>query len=153
MKSLEKAVSDISQRPAASAKEREEAAGLLEAAIRDIESAVAIWQDYIANPGEPGKAERSITTWIGPERSKQLHALSLQAQARIEQVCRMAGPPASRFVALEEDLIEAPYAQLKSGSSGPDFARQAVVRLNERIAFLRELIARLRNAQPLRRSA
>lgn len=153
MKSLEKAIDLMRQWPAARAKEREEAAGVLEAAIRDCEAAIGIWQDYIANPGEPAKAERSVMTWIGSQRAKHLHELSLQAQARIEQVCRMAGPPASRFAALEEDLIEAPYSQLKAGQSGPDFARQAVARLNDRITFLRGLITRLRNAEPLRRSA
>lgn len=153
MKSLEKAVDLMSQWPAPRAKEREEATSLLEAAIRDCEAAIALWQDYIANPGEPAKAERSVMTWIGAQRAKQLHELALQAQARIEQVCRMAGPPASRFVSLEEDLIEAPYGQLKAGQSGPDFAQQAVARLNERISFLGGLIARLRNTEPLRRSA
>jgi hypothetical protein len=153
MKSLEKAVEILSELPAADAKKREEAVGLLEAAIKDAESAIAIWQEYLANPGEPAQAERSVVTWIGPERGKKLHAITLAAQERLKQICRLAGPPASRLATLEDDLVEAPYRQLKAGQTGPDFAKEIVGRLNERIAYLRGLIERLRHPQPMRRSA
>lgn len=146
MNSLEKAVDLISQGSAERRPLREEAIGLLEGAVQDCEEAIGLWEDYLANPGQPGEPGRSIMTWIGPQRSKRLHEISLRAQARIERVCKAAGGPAGRFVWLEEDLIEPPYRQLKAGQTGPDAANEAVVHLRQRIDRLRGHIERLRTA-------
>jgi hypothetical protein len=146
VKSLEKAVDLISQGGAERRQLREEAIGLLEGAVQDCEEAIGLWQDYLANPGQPGEPGHSIMTWIGPQRSKHLHEISLRAQARIERVCKAAGGPAGRFAWLEEDLIEPPYRQLKADQSGSDLANEAVARLKQRIDRLRSLIERLRTA-------
>jgi hypothetical protein len=59
----------------------------------------------------------------------------------------MAGPAAGRFVALDEDVIEMAYRQLKPGESGIEAARTAVANTQKTMDYLRGLIERVRSAK------
>jgi hypothetical protein len=149
MDSLDRAVELISRWKAERQKQRAEALASLEAVIKECQSAVQVWQGYLDKPGAPGD-HWTILSWIGPVRSKQLHDINLRAKENVEAVCRLAGPQAGRFIALEEkvDVVEMAYRMLKPGESGTDAAKTAVLRQQERIEYLRGLIQRIRAGKP-----
>src|SRR3990172_4140352 len=97
--------------------------------MRECQATVQVWQGYLAKPGTPGD-QWTIVSWIGPDRAKQLHGINLRAKQNVEEVCRMAGPQAGRFIGLEEnvDIIEMAYRMLKPGETGTDAAKAAIQR-------------------------
>lgn len=154
MDSLDRAVELISRWKADRQKQRAEVLSRLETVAKECQSAIAVWQGYLGKPGAPGD-QWTIVSWIGPERAKQLHEIDLRAKAEIEAVCRLAGPQAGRFIALEgnANVIEMAYRMLHPGESGTDAARTAVQRQQERIDYIRGLMQRVRAGKPAGKAA
>lgn len=146
MDSLDRAIDLVSRWKADRKMQRADVLARLEDVIKDCEAAVKLWQNYLDKPGAPGDHWTPVS-WVGPERAKQLHEINLRAKARVEEVCRMAGPAAGRFVALDEDVIEMAYRQLKPGESGIEAAKTAVGNLQACKDYLRGLIERVRSAK------
>lgn len=149
MDSLDRAIELVTQWKADRQKQRADVLARLEAVVQECQAAAQVWQGYLAKPGTPGD-HWTIMSWIGPDRAKQLHEINLRAKQNVEEVCRMAGPPAGRFIALEEnvDVIEMAYRMLKPGETGPDAARAAIQRQQERMDYIRGLMQRIRTAKP-----
>lgn len=101
------------------------------------EEAARLWQGYLDKPGAPGD-KYAMVTWIGPERAKQLHELSLKAHELVKEVCAAAGDQA-RFLVLDESPIVLAYQMLKDGETGMDVARAALARQQAVIAQVRAL--------------
>ncbi len=102
------------------------------------EAAKQVWQDYLNHPGPAGD-KYSIVSWIGPLRSRQLHALSLQATGVMRTACTEAGAKSVGSLSLEEPLIALPYRMLKPGETGVEAAQWAIESLDLRIADLHKL--------------
>ena len=149
MDSLDRAVELISRWKADRQKQRAEVLTRLEAVAKECQSAAQVWQGYLDKPGAPGD-QWAIVSWIGPERAKQLHESDLRAKEEVEAVCRLAGPQAGRFIALEggANVIEMAYRMLNPGESGTDAARTAVQRQQERLDYIRGLMQRVRAGKP-----
>lgn len=143
MDSLNRAMDLVSRWKTDRKKERAEMAALLESVILDCQAAKGVWQGFLDNPGAPGDAW-ALVSWVGPARAKQLHEINLRARQAVEQVCRLAGPAAGRFVMLDEDVIEMAYRQLKPDETGVQAAQVAVAKLQESTDYLRALKERLR---------
>jgi hypothetical protein len=142
MHSLDTAIAVISKWPAGKQKERDAARAALAGLIGDCEAAIKVWQGYLAAPTtSPDKW--SIVAWIGAERGKQLYEINLAARQRLHAVCASAGGAAARSVLLDDDLIEMAYRMLAPGETGVDAANSAAQKLQEQIAHLRALLARL----------
>jgi hypothetical protein len=146
MDSLDRAIELVSRWKADRNKQRAEALARLESVIKDCQEAIKVWQDFLDKPGAPGD-QWTIMSWIGPGRAKQLHELNLRAKTGVEEVCRLAGPAAGRFVVLDEDVIEMAYRQLKPGETGVDAAKTAVANTHKYIDYLRGLAERVRRAK------
>lgn len=146
MDSLDRAIDLVSRWKADRAKQRAEVLARLEGVIRECQAAIKVWQEYLDKPGAPGD-QWSIVSWIGPARAKQLHEINLRAKALVEDICRLAGPAAGRFVVLDEDVTEMAYRQLKPGETGIDAAKTAVANSQKTIEYLRGLIERVRSAK------
>jgi hypothetical protein len=146
MDSLDRAIDLVSRWKADRGKQRAEVLTCLESVIKDCQAAMKVWEDFLDKPGAPGD-HWTIMSWIGPTRAKQLHEINLRAKASVEEVCRMAGPAAGRFVALDEDVIEMAYRQLKPGESGIEAAKTAVANTQKTMDYLRGLIERVRSAK------
>lgn len=146
MDSLDRAIDLVSRWKADRNKHRAEVLARLENVIKDCQVAIKVWQDFLDKPGAPGD-QWTIMSWIGPARAKQLHEINLRAKTSVEEVCRMAGPAAGRFVVLDEDVIEMAYRQLKPGESGIDAAKTAVANTQKYMDYLRGLIERARSAK------
>lgn len=153
MDSLDRAIELVTRWKADRQKQRAEVAARLETVAEECQAAIQVWQGYLKAPGAPGD-HWTIVSWIGPDRARQLHEINLRAKWNVEDVCRVAGPGAGRFVALDnEDVIEMAYRQLKPGETGVEAAKTAVERLLARIDYLRGLIERVRTAKPASASA
>lgn len=146
MDSLDRAIDLVSRWKADRNKRRAEVLTRLEGVIKDCQAASKVWQDFLDKPGAPGD-QWTILSWIGPARAKQLHEINLRAKASVEDVCRLAGQAAGRFVALDEDVIEMAYRQLKPGETGIDAAKTAVTNTQKTMDYLRGLIERARGAK------
>jgi len=146
MDSLDRAIDLVSRWKADRGKQRAEVLTHLESVIKDSQAAMKVWEDFLGKPGAPGD-HWTIMSWIGPIRAKQLHEINLRAKVSVEEVCRLAGPAAGRFVALDEDVIEMAYRQLKPGESGIDAAKTAVANSQKTMDYLRGLIGRVRSAK------
>lgn len=118
-------------------------AATLEAIAECGEQALRIWQGYLANPGAPGD-KYSIVSWIGAERAKQLHELSLKARDLMNVLRASAGDQA-RFLVLGESPIVLAYRGLKEGETGPQAAQTAVTAQQESIAHVRALAEQVRS--------
>jgi hypothetical protein len=149
MNSLDRAIELVWRWKADRQKQRADVLDRLETVVKDCQAAVQVWQGYLDKPGAPGD-RWTIISWIGPVRAKQLHDINLRAKQNIEELCRMAGPQAGRFIGLEEnvDVIEMAYRMLKPGETGTDAAKSAVQKMQERMDYLRGLMQRLRAAKP-----
>lgn len=145
MDSLDRAINLVSRWKADRNKQRADVVARLESVIKDCEAAGKVWQDFLDRPGAPGN-ERSLMSWVGPDRARQLHEINLRAKARVAEICRLAGPGAGRFAALDEDMIEMAYRQLQSGESGVNAARTAVADMQGRADYLKGLIKRAQTA-------
>lgn len=120
-----------------------QAAATLAAIAECGEQALQIWQDYLANPGAPGD-KYSIVSWIGAERAKQLHELSLKAYG-LMNVLRTSTGDQARFLVLGESPIVLAYRGLKEGETGPQAAQAAVTEQQESIAHVRALADQVRS--------
>ncbi len=141
MDSLDRAIDLVSRWKDNRKKERAEVLERLEGVIKDCQAASKVWQEYHDNPGKPGD-HWTLVSWMGPERARQLHEINLRAKASVEEVCRLAGPAAGRFVVLDDDVTEMAYRQLKPGETGLDAAKTALENLKTRANYLRGLIER-----------
>lgn len=121
-------------------------AAKLEAIAACGDQAARIWQDYLDKPGMPGD-KYTIVSWIGAERAKQLHALSLQAHALERDVCAAAGKQA-RFLVLDESPIALAYRGLKEGETGPQAAQVLLAEQQAANKHLRALADKLRAVRP-----
>ncbi|MDH3562136.1 MAG: hypothetical protein OEN49_01880 [Gammaproteobacteria bacterium] len=148
MDSLDRAIDLVSRWKDNRKKERAEVLERLEGVIKDCQAAAKVWQEYHNNPGKPGD-HWTLVSWMGPERAKQLHEINLRAKASVEEVCRLAGPAAGRFVVLDDDVTEMAYRQLKPGESGIDAAKTALENLKARADYLRGLIERTQRGKSL----
>ncbi|MHB8623134.1 MAG: hypothetical protein ACYC9J_10395 [Sulfuricaulis sp.] len=130
-------------------KQRAEILSRLEAVIKECQAALQVWQGYLAKPGAPGD-QWTIMSWVGSDRAKQLHEINLRAKENVEQVCRMAGPQAGRFIGLEAnvDVVEMAYRMFKPGETGIEAATSAAQRQRERMDYLQGLMQRLRSVKP-----
>jgi hypothetical protein len=143
MNSLDQAVERVLGWSAARQRDRTAVLELLDALVKDCERAVAVWQDYLRNPGAPGDAF-SLVSWMGAARVKNLHEINLDAKGRILRLCELADPRIARFVLLEDDLIEMAFRHLNPDETGPQAAQTATQRMDERIKHLRSLAERIR---------
>jgi hypothetical protein len=152
MDSLDRAIELVMRWKADRQKQRADVLSRLDAVVKECQTAVQVWQGYLAKPGAPGD-QWTIVSWVGPDRAKQLHEINLRAKQNLEEVCRMAGPRSGRFVALDDDVIEMAYRMLKPGETGVDAAKSAVQRQQERMDYIRGLMQRLRAAKPASNAA
>ena len=146
MDSLDRAIDLISRWKNNRKKECAEVLERLEGVITDCQAATKVWQAYHDSPGKPGD-HWSLVSWVGPERAKQLHEINLRAKTRVEEVCRLAGPTAGRFVVLDDDVTEMAYRLLKSDETGIEAAKTAIENSQARIDYLRGLIERVRHGK------
>ena len=147
MQILDQAVAVMRKRGADGAK----VAGQLEAIAGCGEQAARLWQGYLANPGAPGD-KYTIVSWIGPERAKQLHELSLKAHELVSAVCAAAGAQ-SRFLVLDESPVVLAYRGLKEGETGPQAAQVSIDMQQGHIKHLRALADQARSLKPGAKSA
>jgi hypothetical protein len=117
-------------------------AAKLEAIAACGDQAVRIWQGYLDNPGAPGD-KYTIVSWVGAERAKQLHELSLQTHVLVKDVCAAAGEQA-RFLVLDESPIVLAYSGLKEAETGPQAAQAALAAQQSTNKHLRALADMLR---------
>ncbi len=146
MDSLDRAIDLVSRWKTDRKKERVEVLARFDGVIKDCQAAIEVWQNYLDKPGAPGD-HWTLVSWVGPDRAKQLHEINLRAKASVEEVCRLAGPAAGRFIALDEDVIEMAYRQLKPGETGIEAAKTAVGNLQACKDYLRGLMERVRNVK------
>lgn len=146
MDSLDRAIDLVSRWKADRGKQRAEVLTRLDGVLKDCEAAIKVWQDFLDKPGAPGD-QWTIMSWIGPVRAKQLHEINLQAKTRVEEICRLAGPAAGRFVVLDDDVTEMAYRQLKPGETGIDAAKAAITNTQKYMDYLRGLNERVRSAK------
>ena len=147
MSSLDEAIGLVSRWKADQQKNRAAVLAQLEGLTRECQAAIKIWQGYVDAPGAPGD-QWSILSWVGPDRAKQLHDVSLRARDLVEAICRAAGPQVGRFAGLDESLIDDAYRQLKPGESGVDAAKSAISRMQDRVNYIGGLIERVRSGKP-----
>ena len=142
MQILDQAVAAMRKRGADGAK----VAAQLEAIAACGEQAARLWQGYLDNPGAAGD-KYTIVSWIGAERAKQLHELSLQTHELVSAVCAAAGDQA-RFLVLDESPIVLAYRGLKEGETGPQAAQASLAQQQEHIKHLRALADQVRALKP-----
>ena len=121
-------------------------AAKLEAIAACGDQAARLWQGYLDSPGAPGD-KYTIVSWIGAERAKSLHELSLQAQALVKDVCAAAGDQA-RFLVLDESPIALAYRGLKEGETGPQAAQELLAAQQATNKHLHVLADKLRVIKP-----
>ena len=117
-------------------------AAKLEAIAACGDQAARIWQGYLDKPGAPGD-KYTVMSWVGAERAKQLHELSLQAHGLVKDVCAAAGGQA-RFLVLDESPIVLAYRGLKEGETGPQAAQVLLAEQQATNKHLRALADKLR---------
>jgi hypothetical protein len=117
-------------------------AAKLEAIAACGDQAARLWQGYLDKPGAPGD-KYTIMSWVGAERAKQLHELSLQAHVLVKDVCAAAGDHA-RFLVLDESPIALAYRGLKEGETGPQAAQVLLAEQQATNKHLRALADKLR---------
>jgi len=152
MSSLDEAIGLVSRWKVDRQKNRAAVLAQLEGLTRECQAATKIWQGYASAPGAPGD-ERSIVSWVGPDRAKQLHEVSLRARDLVQAICRAAGPKVERFADMDESIIEMAYRQLKPGESGVEAANTAISRMQDRVSHIGGLIERVRSGKPGKESA
>jgi len=152
MDSLDRAIELVMRWKADRQKQRADVQSRLDAVVKECQTAVQVWQGYLAKPGASGD-QWTIVSWVGPDRAKQLHEINLRTKQNLEEICRMAGPRSGRFVGLDDDVIEMAYRMLKPSETGADAAKTAVQRQQERMDYIRGLMQRLRTAKPASKPA
>jgi len=147
MSSLDEAIGLVSRWKTDRRKNRAAVIALLEGLVKECQVATKIWQTYASAPGAPGD-ERSIVSWVGPDRAKQLHDVSLRARDLVQAICRAAGPKVERFADMDESIIEMAYRQLQPGESGVEAANTAISRMQDRVSHIGRLIEHVRSGKP-----
>jgi hypothetical protein len=147
MQILDQAVEAIQKQAAKARAQGAPLAAKLEAIAVCGDQAARLWQGYLDNPGASGD-RYTIVSWIGAERAKQLHELSLQAQTLVKDVCAAAGEQA-RFLVLDESPIALAYRGLKEGETGPQAAQAALAAQQATNKHLRALADKLRAIKPV----
>jgi hypothetical protein len=147
MQILDQAVEAIRKQGAMGRVHGAELAATLEAIAACGDRAARLWQGYLDNPGAAGD-KYTIVSWIGAERAKQLHELSLQAQVLVNDVCAAAGEQA-RFLVLDESPIALAYRGLKDGETGPQAAQSLLTAQQATNKHLRALADKLRAIKPV----
>ncbi|MEK6551339.1 MAG: hypothetical protein AAB329_06250 [Pseudomonadota bacterium] len=142
MYSLERAVEQVSRWPSSKDKERARLAGWVDELVGHCQQAKKLWEGYLASPGPAGNSF-ALMSWIGSERTRQLHEINLAAREVLLQLTAAAGPAAGRFAGLDQDVIEMAYRQIQPQETGTEAATKAVARLNDQIAYLGSLRQRL----------
>jgi hypothetical protein len=122
-------------------------AAKLEAIAAAGDQSARLWQGYLDNPGAPGD-KYTVMSWIGAERAKQLHELSLHAHALVKDVCAAAGRQA-RFLVLDESPISLAYRGLKEGETGPQAAQALLAEQQATNKHLRALADKVRAIKPV----
>jgi hypothetical protein len=102
------------------------------------EEAKKVWKDYLNSANTAGD-RHSIVSWIGADRSRQLHEISLTATEVLRTAFTEANAMVGNSLSLEENLIVLPYRMLRPAETGRDAARAAIDVLELRIARLRQL--------------
>jgi hypothetical protein len=152
MHSLEQAVSRLTRSGASLKKNRAAAVTLLDQLLATFKDCVNVWQGYLNSPGSAGDRWTQVS-WIGSERAKQLHELSLNARDAVHRFCKLSNERAVHDDLLEESPVIQAYRMLKPGETGPDAARAAVETMDQRIAVLMGFKKRLANAVPVKKAA
>ena len=142
MQILDQAVEAIQKQGAKGRVNGAPLAAKLEAIAACGDQAARVWQGYLDNPGASGD-KYTIVSWIGAERARQLHELSLQAQALVKEVCAATGDQA-RFLVLDESPIALAYRGLKDGETGPQAAQASLAEQQATNKHLRVLADKVR---------
>jgi hypothetical protein len=142
MQILDQAVEAIRKQGATGRVNGAQLATKLEAIAVCGDQAARLWQGYLDKPGAPGD-KYTIVSWIGAERAKQLHELSLQTHALVKDVCAAAGDQA-RFLVLDESPIALAYRGLKESETGPQAAQALLAAQQATNKHLRALADKLR---------
>lgn len=139
MNSLDQAVESIRAKPSDVA--RADAVAELQGIVRDCEAAIRVWQNCIQTTNG-AENHWTIVSWLGPERVQQLHEIDVSTRTHLRRLTDLAGAsvPGDR----EEVIIETAFQQPQAGQAGPDAARVAIDRMNQRIAQVRALLHRFR---------
>lgn len=122
-------------------------AAQLEALAAVGEEAVRVWQGYLDRPGPDGD-QYTLVSWIGADRARQLHELSLRAKTLVDGICAATGRQA-RLLVLDESPIVMAYAQLQEGQTGPQAAAGHLAAQQAMNSHLRELAGVVRSVKPL----
>lgn len=142
MQILDLAVEAIRKQGAKGRMSGAQLAAKLEAIAACGDQAARIWQGYLDRPGTPGD-KYTIVSWVGAERAKQLHELSLQTHVLVKDVCAAAGAQA-RFLVMDESPIALAYRGLKEGETGPQAAQALLAEQQATNKHLRVLADKLR---------
>lgn len=144
---LERAAEEIvTQWGANRQKDREAVLNQMDKVIACCNEAVQVWEGIAKSPGSGANAF-SVLPAVGAARAKQLHEISLKTYDALEQACRSTG--AGRFMALDESLIEMAYRAPKPAETASEYAKTAVATMQQRIAGIRALMTRIKNAKPV----
>jgi len=147
MQILDQAVEAIRKQSVTGRANGKQLAVTLEAIATCGDHAARLWQGYLDNPGAAGD-KYTIVSWIGAERAKQLHELSLQTHALVKDVCTATGDQA-RFLVLDESPIALAYRGLKDGETGPQAAQSLLAAQQATNKHLRALADKLRVIKPV----
>jgi hypothetical protein len=146
MQVLDQAVAAIQARGGKGRVDGAQVAARLRALAACGEEAVLLWKGYLDKPGAPGD-KYAMVTWVGPERAKQLHELSLKAQELVKEVCAATGDQA-RFLVLDESPIVLAYQMIHEGETAVDIAKAALARQQAVVTHVRDLAAKVAAIKP-----
>ncbi len=144
MRSIEDVVTEVGGWSPDRSGERDLVVVKLDALATNCGKAIEVWQHYLDRPGTAGDRWTALS-WVGPERAKTLHELSLRAGDLLRELLTVAGSDTIRFLAYENNMIETAYRQLSPGETGPDMARVSIDRMNASRAYLKSASDRVRS--------
>lgn len=145
MQILDQAVATIRKQGGKGGMDGAKVAARIEAIAALGEQAARLWQDYLDKPGAPGD-KYTLVSWIGADRARRLHELSLKAHPLVTEACAAAGDQA-RFLVLDESPIVLAYAGLQDGETGPQAAGQRLAAQQAMNRHLLELAGQVRTVK------
>lgn len=145
MHCLNRTISQIEQGGMDREINRKQAVIEIESVIAQCQEAMKEWQEYLKSPGAPGD-KWSVLSWVGPQRAKRLHEISLEARAHMIQACMALGAVGGHVAALEDSVVVSAYGQLPMGQAGMDAANTAVQKMQQDIKHLDKVIERIKSA-------
>jgi len=121
--------------------ERQRCAVLLEGIQADMEEAIGLWEKAVTEaPAECNPF--MLVVWVGAERARQLHRLSLRGKESAEELTKISGVPFKDTLGIAEELqVVTAYGELKAGESGADRAKQAIETLGQRKSRVGEVLS------------